>query len=180
VKPTEELKHEHQIVLLILNAAEREVANISGGGEFHVDVVEKMVDFFRNFTDRCHHAKEEKLLFPSLQQHGLPVDSGPVAVMLAEHEEGRKLIRAIIGEMTEAKIGAAKAVSAVGDNLAAYIILLRQHIQKEDNILFPMADRLIPADEQQLLTEAFARIEAEEMGEGTHEKYHQLAHDLNH
>ena len=90
MKPTEELKHEHQIVLLILKAAEREVANINGGGALHVDEVEKMVDFFQNFTDRCHHAKEEKHLFPSLQQHGLPVGSGPVAVMLAEHEEGRE------------------------------------------------------------------------------------------
>jgi hemerythrin-like domain-containing protein len=180
VKPTEELKHEHQVVLLILKAAEREVANLNGGGVLHVDEVEKMIDFFQNFTDRCHHAKEEKHLFPSLQQHGLPVGSGPVAVMLAEHEEGRKLVRAIIGEMAEAKSGARKAIDAVRDNLASYIILLRQHIQKEDNVLFPMADRLIPADEQQLLTEAFARIEAEEIGEGTHEKYHQLAHDLNH
>lgn len=177
--PTEELKHEHQIVLLILKAAEREVTNMDGGGALNVDEVEKMVDFFQNFTDRCHHAKEEKHLFPSLQQHGLPVGSGPVAVMLAEHEEGRKRVRAIIGDMAEAKRGAAKAVGTVRDNLAAYINLLRQHIQKEDNILFPMADKLIPADEQQLLSDAFARIEAEEIGEGTHEKYHQLAHDLN-
>lgn len=139
-----------------------------------------MVDFFQNFTDLCHHAKEEKHLFPSVQQHGLPVGSGPVAAMLAEHEEGRKLVRAINGALADAKSGTTKAVDAIRDNLAAYIVLLRQHIQKEDNVLFPMADKLIPIDEQHRLSEEFARIEAEEMGEGTHEKYHQLAHDLNH
>jgi len=56
--------------------------------------------------------------------------------------------------------------------------MLRNHIEKEDNILYPMGDRLFSQEDQQSLSEAFEKIEKEEMGEGVHEKYHQLAHEL--
>jgi hemerythrin-like domain-containing protein len=55
---------------------------------------------------------------------------------------------------------------------------LRAHIDKEDNVLYPMADRLFTPEDQRALTKAFEKVEAEEIGEGVHEKYHQLAHDL--
>jgi len=62
--------------------------------------------------------------------------------------------------------------------LSTYARLLRAHIAKEDNVLYPMADQLFTAEDQRSLTEAFDRVEAEETGEGVHEKYHQLAHKL--
>jgi len=175
---TEVLKHEHQIVLLVLRGAEREVQSIAATGKVHADTVEQMVDFFRTFTDRCHHAKEEDLLFVKLQEKGMPGDHGPIAVMLMEHKEGRRRVKAIADALPQAKAGDASAIAAVKDNLAAYIELLRAHITKEDNVLYPMADRLFSPQDQQWLVEAFEKIEAKEMGEGTHEKYHQLAHDL--
>jgi len=58
------------------------------------------------------------------------------------------------------------------------VALLRAHIDKEDNVLFPMADQLLTAADQKELTEAFEKVEAEEIGEGVHDKYHQLAHEL--
>lgn len=180
MKPTETLKHEHQIVLLIMQAAESEVKHIAETGFLRPERVEQIVDFSKNFTDRCHHAKEEKHLFVMLQQRGMPSGSGPVAVMLAEHEMGRKLIGTIAEDLGDARAGKASAVTDVRDNLKSYVELLRNHIQKEDNMLFPMAYRLLSAADQQVLAAEFEKVEAEEMGEGTHEKYHQLAHDLLH
>jgi hemerythrin-like domain-containing protein len=180
MNPTGTLKHEHQIVLLIMQAAESEAKHIAETGSLRPERVEQIVDFSKNFTDRCHHAKEEKHLFVMLQQRGMPSGSGPVAVMLAEHEMGRKLIKAISEALPNAKAGDAFAVTSVRDNLTAYVELLRNHIQKEDNVLFPMADRLLSAADQQALAAEFEKVEAEEMGEGTHEKYHQLAHNLLH
>jgi len=178
MSPTETLKHEHQIVMLIVNSAEGEVRHITETGAIRLERVEKMVDFSKNFTDRCHHAKEEKYLFPKLQQRGMPSSSGPVAVMLAEHEMGRKLIRAIADLLPGAKRGDPDSVTAVRDNLKAYGELLRGHIHKENNVLFPMADRILSEEDQKELAAGFEKVEAEEMGEGTHEKFHQMAHDL--
>lgn len=176
--PTEILKHEHKIILMVLDAAKREVQSIRQRGKLHVAELEKMMDFIRNFADRCHHAKEENLLFVKMNEKGMPSESGPIAVMLKEHAEGRRRIKAIGEAIPEAKEGDLSARQAISENLDAYIQLLRNHIEKEDNILYPMADKVFTEKDQQLLSEAFDKVEAEEIGEGVHEKYHKLAHEL--
>jgi len=176
--PTETLKHEHQVILHVLEAAEREVRSIRTSGTVNAELVGKMVDFLRNFADRCHHAKEEKQLFAVMTERGFPQEDGPIAVMLAEHDQGRRHVRQIDEALSKAAGGDGAAVTTVADNLARYSELLRQHIDKEDHVLYVMADQVLTADDQRALTEAFERIEAEEMGAGTHEKYHRLAHEL--
>ena len=64
------------------------------------------------------------------------------------------------------------------DNLTRYVQLLRDHIYKEDHILYPMADQLLLPDDQRALEESFERAEREEIGEGVHERYHRIAHEL--
>ncbi|HEY3296445.1 MAG TPA: hemerythrin domain-containing protein [bacterium] len=178
MKPTDILIHEHEIILKVLDAAEREVAFMDETGTLHEETIERMVDFIRNFADRCHHAKEEKKLFVFLEQRGLSAQSGPVAVMLHDHETGREFVRGVAAGLELSRTGDGAAVAMVRNNLAGYINLLRMHIHKENNILFPMAARLMnPEDEARLLAE-FEQVEAEDIGEGVHEKYHQMAHDL--
>ncbi len=176
--PTETLKHEHQIILIVLDAAEREAQTIQKEGQLHAQRLEQMIDFFRNFADRCHHAKEEKLLFAKMHERGVPLERGPLAVMLHEHNEGRRRVSAMADALPAAGSDDPTSIVTVRDNLIGYVQLLRAHIAKEDGVLFPMADQLLKSGDQQELTEAFDRIEAEELGEGVHEKYHQLAHRL--
>jgi len=178
MKPTETLMHEHQIILLAIGAAEREVSHIEATGQMHEDRVEQMLDLFPNFADRCHHAKEEKLLFVRMGERGMPAQGGPIAVMLQEHEMGRGFLRAAREAVPGAKLGDAGAIAQVRDALGGYARLLRAHIHKEDNILFPMADRLFTPEDQRELEVAFNQVEAEEIGLGVHDRYHQMAHDL--
>jgi hemerythrin-like domain-containing protein len=176
--PTETLRHEHQIILLVLGGTEQEAASIAATGWIDAEKVGKLIDFSRNFTDRCHHAKEERHLFPALAEHGIAVEGGPIGVMLAEHEEGRRHVRAVAEALAGIARGDATAIATIGSELAGYVELLRAHIGKENDVLFVMADRVLPADEQTALAAAFERVEAEEIGEGVHEQYHQLAHEL--
>jgi hemerythrin-like domain-containing protein len=178
MKPTEVLKHEHQIILSVIGAAEREAQRIRSGGTVDTDVIAKFVDFFRNFADKCHHAKEERLLFPKLQERGVPSEGGPIGVMLHEHTEGRNHVAAMADAAAASDRGDAKAAAALAGHLLAFANLLRGHIHKEDNILFAIADeRLSPAD-QEALSRAFDEVEKNEIWEGVHEQYHQLAHEL--
>jgi hemerythrin-like domain-containing protein len=176
--PTETLRHEHQIILRVLDAARREADSIRRTGQVRPEALEKIVDFVRNFADRCHHAKEEDLLFAKLRERGMPAQAGPIAVMLHEHDEGRRRIAAVVEALPEARQGAASAIEAVRTNLLAYADLLEAHIAKEDNVLYPMADRLLTAADQQALADAFEQVEANEIGPGVHEKYHKLADEL--
>ncbi len=118
------------------------------------------------------------MLFVAMEASGVPVVGGPIGVMLAEHEQGRQYTR-LMREAAEVwRAGDTSAVEAVKINGMGYVNLLRQHIQKENNILFPMADRVVPLEKQPAIWEKFEQIEREETGEGVHEKYETLAKKL--
>lgn len=174
--PTQELRHEHDLVLLVLAAMEREVAALEGGGVLDADRIAQMVDFTRNFTDGCHHAKEERVLFPLLERQGGKA-AGLVTILLSEHEGGRLAMRAIDEALPRAGDDQ-EARRIVAKNLADYAQVLRFHIDKEHDLLFPLADELLSGEEQRRVAAEFARIEEEETGAGVHERYHELAHAL--
>jgi hemerythrin-like domain-containing protein len=113
-----------------------------------------------------------------MEANGVPVKGGPIGVMLAEHEQGRQYTRLMREAVEMWQAGDTSAVEAVKLNGMGYVNLLRQHIQKENNILFPMAGRVVPTEKQSAIWEKFEQIEREETGEGIHEKYEALAKKL--
>lgn len=178
MKPTEELVHEHEVILHVLGAAGKEAQRMREEEVIHPEFLEKVLDFSKNFTDKCHHAKEENHLFPMLELRGVLRDGGIIAAMLADHVEGRRLISAMRTALPAA-LGNRETVRSLARDLASYVALLEEHIAKENAVLFPMADRLFTETEQRSLEKAFEGVEKEEMGEGVHEKYHRLAHEIS-
>lgn len=178
MRPTDELVREHEVIREVLEKASIEVMHMRGTGAARILLLKKMLDFFRGFADACHHAKEEKQLFPLLESRGMSHESGPIAVMLLEHEEGRKRLAAIADSLGPAEKGDCSAVSVIADNLAAYVELLENHIAKENGVLFPMAERILTDKDKEDLKKAFDRIEETETGPGVHERYHRLAQEI--
>jgi hemerythrin-like domain-containing protein len=174
-KATELLSQEHRVIERVLAVIEKLTTRPVEGS---IKDWKKALDFIRNFADQCHHFKEEQVLFPAMEQHGIPSEGGPVGVMLIEHEEGRTYVRSMLMAIAamEAKNPAAK--ETLLHSARAYLRLLREHIQKEDDVLFRIADEVISADEQKALLHAFEEHEAKEMGEGVHEKYLKLVEEL--
>lgn len=172
------LRKEHDAILRMLDVTEEVARQLDARRPVAPETLFELLEFFRLFADRCHHGKEEDLLFPLLERKGLPPAGGPVAVMLYEHEQGRALIREML-EAAEAFRGGAG--EAGGDWAAAarhYVVLLRDHIAKENNILFVMAENLMTPAEQDELAAAFEKAEEEKMGAGTHERLHALMNKL--
>jgi hemerythrin-like domain-containing protein len=175
---TEVLRHEHRVIEMALEAVRRELHVLREAGAFDFPKLEKVMDFGKNFIDRCHHAKEENYLFRKLEEKGRPEDRGLLAELLTEHRQGREHLTAMAQALPQAKAGEQAALKDVAAHLKAYLELLTEHILKEDDILFPLADRLLSREESEALASAFEKYEAEEMGPGVHEKYHSLAHEL--
>lgn len=174
-KPTEVLSDEHRVIERVLDALQRLTAVPVNP---LLEQWRKALDFFRHFADQCHHFKEEKVLFPALEEHGIPREGGPIGMMLAEHEEGRGHVRSMIDAVEQVAQGNGAASTTLLDHARAYVTLLREHIQKEDDILFRMADEVIPEEEQRRILKDFENHEAEEMGAGAHEKYLSIAREL--
>ena len=174
-KPTEILSDEHLVIERVLDALQRLTAVPVNPS---LEQWRKALEFFRHFADQCHHFKEEKVLFPALEEHGIPREGGPIGMMLTEHEEGRGHVRSMIDAVEQVAKGNGAASTTLLDHARAYVTLLREHIQKEDDILFRMADEVIPEDEQRRILKDFENHEAEEMGAGAHEKYLGIAREL--
>jgi len=178
MQPPEALKHEHDIILKVLDTAAIEVLRISQTYKINPGKMSAMLDFFKGFVDRCHHTKEELHLFPMMERHGQPREIGPLAVMIEEHTLGRIYLKPAAKALSLVDKGDQASIDEVGGNLGAYVDLLKAHIAKENTILFPLADSLMTADDQAELIKAFAEVESKVMGSEAHEKYHQLAKEL--
>jgi len=180
MKATEILSSEHRVIERVIAALETAADRLDAGQAVSPEFFLDAADFIKGFADGCHHVKEEGVLFPAMRANGLPRDGGPVGVMLMEHEQGRVFTRAMRAAAERLRAGDASATAEILSNARGYAALLRQHIQKEDHVLFPMADRVIPAAQHEAIFEDFEKVEHEETGEGVHEKYLALAEKLEH
>ncbi len=169
--PVDILEEEHQVILAVLDAMDRSADELTAGGSLNAEFWLLVAEFMENFADRCHHAKEEDLLFPALQQCGIPQKGGPIGVMKHEHVEGRALKERLCSGAEQGKreevLCAAHALSYV----------LREHIAKEENVLFQMARQLLNHQQVEEVLRGFARVENDVMG-GTHCKYVRIARRL--
>ncbi len=141
------LRDEHRLILEVAHALDRMLDDETNGTPLDYDVVERCITFFRLFADACHHGKEEDLLFPELEKAGLPHDSGPIAVMLYEHEQGRVFVRSMAASVEGARSGNDEANTALRDGAEGFIGLITAHIGKENDVLFNMADGMIVGPE---------------------------------
>jgi hemerythrin-like domain-containing protein len=178
MKPTAELSHEHQSILRMIRVLERIGGKLEAGGTVDVGHLERAIDFIKGFADRCHHGKEEDFLFPAMEKAGVPCCGGPLGVMLREHAEGRCFVRGMAWSAAGAGRGDPALTAFFVENARGYAALLRQHIGKEDRVLFPMADARLAPERQKELQARFAEVEEKVVGPGKHEEYHRLLREL--
>lgn len=171
---TEVLTAEHRAIERMLAVLEAAAQRLRAGERVPAEIFREAVDFVGNFVDKYHHGKEEANLFPLLEERGVSREGGPLGVMLHEHDVGRKYIGAIDAAIGAYEEGAEAAARVIEENVRGYIHLLRHHIWKEEHVLFPMADQVLSSVDQQELGERFEQVEAQVMGPGVHERYHEL------
>lgn len=165
-KATQDLRNEHDAILHVFQILDAMRASNTQEADQQLKFGGELVNFLKIFADKCHHGKEENYLFTALEAAGLPNDNGPIGEMLREHQLGRQHI-AEMGSALEAKDLAAFKQAGL-----AYQELLRAHIQKENDVLFMMADRLLDIQKQDDLFEKFEAWEEQVVGHGVHEALH--------
>ncbi len=168
-KAIDELKHDHDAILSSLSILDAMIGRLGTARAPTPADVQSFLGFLKEFADKCHHGKEEGILFPALTAAGMPAEGGPVGVMLSEHAEGRELIK----EM-EAAVSSGMDAQALSTAARGYAELLRAHIMKENNVLFPMAERMLPPGELDGIKARFTQHEETVIGHGRHEELHAL------
>jgi hemerythrin-like domain-containing protein len=172
------LRTEHEAIMKVLDAAEEAARQLKANQKVKASTLIGLLEFLQLFADRCHHGKEEDLLFPLLADKGMPRSGGPIAVMLHEHEIGRNFIKGMAEASDAYSKGDVEAGLRWAEAAHGYVELLREHIYKENNVLFVMAERMLSDADQEQLVEQFEKVEEEKLGRGTHERLHALMEAL--
>ena len=161
MRATKNLEEDHVHILKLTEVMEM----VSSMENPVPDHVERIIGLIRNFADGLHHAKEENLLFPLMIKKGFSAQNGPVAVMLADHSQGREYVKTMTEGVSMLREGNPQGIQLIRSGMVGYIELLRNHIAKENNVLFRMADQVISDEEDKVLMEEFKRIDYKVVGD---------------
>jgi uncharacterized protein len=168
------LTTDHETTERVLAALEKAFAAPEGPSAV---VVAKMLDYFAVYVDQCHNMKEEKHLFPTIERLGIPRHGGPLGVMLEEHEQARTLL-ARWKPLAQAYVAGDRASwLPLRDVFEEYATLLKNHFWKENDILYPMALRVLAEADARKVVAGIERLEAD-LGPGTHARYYAVADEI--
>jgi len=135
---TESLRRDHDLIEKVVKAMDVTLQLLKSGKKIPESILMPTIDFTKNFTDVCHHGKEEESFFPTLGQNGFPTNMGPIAVMLMEHEMTRKI--ALHMEQSAKEYLSNGDADALIADITQYVQHMGEHLWKENNRLFMMAE----------------------------------------
>ncbi len=172
------LVNEHEKILKMIEVSKVILSN-NGPAEIDINDLESVIDFIQNFADKYHHMKEEDELFLEMSKRGMPVNGGPIGVMLHEHDLGRSYVKHTIDAITQYKSGNLQAMDIIRENLLNYGELLTSHIYKENNILYPMAENVLPADILDAMSKSFDQKNNSNSDNEYFDKYIRMAKEMS-
>jgi hemerythrin-like domain-containing protein len=167
-KATEDLRKEHDSILHVLSVMGRMISDKTKEDIVKLKYYNELIYFLKIFADKCHHGKEELYLFKELIRSGLSDEEGHIGILLAEHNRGREFI-----DLMSRSLGS-KNMKAFHISAAGYRELLPNHIARENNVLFAIADRMLDDARQDEISEGFAKHEESVIGHGVHERLHAM------
>jgi len=161
LSPTEMLEAEHRVIALIVDAAPVLASKLEAGRPVDNLLINGIVEFMRLYADKCHHGKEEELLFPLLAEKGVPMHGCPIGGLINEHARGRVLVKGLDEAAASLKTNKAdhSARERLIANLRGIADLYLGHIWREDYMLFPLTDKLLTKEEQHSLYAAFQKVD---------------------
>ena len=147
------LSGEHENILKVVDALESEIGKLNNKN-INALFFRKVIDFIRNYADKFHHAKEEDILFKEFNKCAEEgrVHCNPVEQMLVEHDEGRRCVKMM--ELGLDENNKEELIKGSG----GYINLIREHILKEDNILYPMIEETLGDKTKKSIIAQFNKI----------------------
>ncbi|MFZ5829521.1 MAG: hemerythrin domain-containing protein [Planctomycetota bacterium] len=160
MSPVEVLLEEHRVIEGVLNCLERLVDEGTASGRVDAESACDAVAFFRGYAEDLHHDKEELHLFPAMEAKGLSKRANPTIEVLLEHEAQREYLAKMDQSALAAAAGNKYALAEFAQNARRFVEMLRQHIAKEDDDIFPLANEILDQAVQQKVLAGFMEVDA--------------------
>ena len=175
---TAHLRKDHDLIEKVIAAMQTTVSLLKDGKKVPESILLPTIDFAKNFTNVCHHGKEEDTLFPALGKVGIPTNMGPIRMMIMEHETTKKIAEKI-EEFAKTYLDAGDPSNLI-EGMELYIEHVKAHLWKENNRLFMMADARLQAYRKQV-EEALQKTEDTKLAElgKTRNYYEKLVESLD-
>lgn len=174
---TNNLRHEHKEALRVLNLMDRAAAYLRNGRNISPFFFEEVVDFLQLFIVCAHHAKEEEILFPFLNDKHIMEKNVPLETIHEEHAEEHRLIARMETAFQLYKTGQPSGRTLLIETFEEYSHIARRHIFKEYT-LFMLADEKLSQADQVALSQRFTDLERRKLYEGTAERLKELVNEL--
>jgi len=162
---TKILSEEHQNILKVINAIIDECEELKTGKKLNPDYFQKAIVFIKDYADTFHHSKEEDILFKIMLENADGLHCNPIPVMLHEHDAGREFVRGMEDGLKDENL------EKLIENAEGYCHLLNDHIYKEDNILYPMAEDAISDEQKEIIIEKYAAVKSDHFTEEVLQNY---------
>ena len=175
---TASLRRDHDLIEKVIKSMETTIQLLTNGKQIPESILLPVIDFTKNFTDVCHHSKEEKSLFPALEQAGLPSNMGPVAMMLMDHQRSRE-IGTEMEESAKKYLSSGDSTKLIND-MHLYVEHITEHLWKENNKLFMMAEARLQyvSEKVDKELEEIEELKLKDLGK-SREHYEELAENLS-
>lgn len=170
----ENLKREVQLEELALQAIEKELAIIHRSGRPNLVRLHQVLDFARNFEERCHRKKEEDHLFRILRLHGNSALQQQLDSMSRDLEEEARLIRIVSETTAEFSLSDPTTTEAIRKSLRDYHDCMKTRVHKENAYLLPLLRRTLTEEEKHVLGNEFDDVDHETGGNEARVRYESL------
>jgi hemerythrin-like domain-containing protein len=168
---------EHEQILHVLDALDRFATGARATPEDKLELG-RFVTFIREYADERHHGKEEHVLFTAMARNGFPPEQGPVGMMIVEHQEMRGVVAALRDLAERDAPWSADDVERLSEAAGTYSGMLREHIMKENEMLYPMAMEHLPPQVQDEVDAECAALDEGRASAGTDATLEKLAAQL--
>ena len=135
--PIGPLMIEHRLIERMLKLIDLEIINISKTNEINISFIEAAIDFIKTYADRCHHGKEEDILFRELKNKDISsVHKKILDELIQEHVYARENTKILADAKNKFLNGDKEAVVTVSTQLNKFVEFYPKHIAKEDKNFF--------------------------------------------
>jgi hemerythrin-like domain-containing protein len=146
---------EHRLIERMIKVMDSEAKRIEKEGVLNLVLIDKAIDFVRTYADRCHHGKEEGILFRELEKKNISGDHKKIMdELIQEHKLGREMT-GLLAEAKE-KVASENQVSSVVEIMKKLVEFYPKHIEKEDKHFFmPVMGYFTESEKQGMLAEGY-------------------------
>lgn len=170
--PIKDMEREHGLIKMVLRVLERVCEQLESGRPLNKEHMRLAIAFIREFADKCHHGKEEALYFPAVRENNIPEEIALVDGFIEEHTIGRGFVKNMADAIENDN------TFVFNENARAYVKLLDQHIDRENEALFPMTEKTLSESKLEELDKSFEDVDKNVIGKERHEELHNIAYKL--